>query len=246
MRKKLIAINSSKRKKNTYGILEQIKNQLEQKNIQVDIINLFDYQIQECLGCEVCLRKGKCIINDQTELLMSKLTEYDGIILSTPVYMGNISGKLKVFVDRTCKWFHRPELIGAPVLFIATTAASGLKDTFKSLETVAIQWGAFPTDRIFRNSKSMNKEISETEYGNFLKHIDMPKQKFKPSIKQVIHFQVQKVLAEKILVIDKDYWQDRQWLDKAYFYDSRASFMTKGIGSIFYSFLSKKVRKIEQ
>jgi multimeric flavodoxin WrbA len=41
-------------------------------------------------------------------------------ILSSPIYMGGVSGKLKVFIDRTRKWFHRPELIGKPVLFAAT------------------------------------------------------------------------------------------------------------------------------
>jgi len=101
--KKVLAINSSKRKKNTFNLLKQLKEQLHIKNIEVNIINLFDFDIKECLGCEKCLRKGNCHIEDDGTRLMEMMKNYDGIILSTPVYMGNISGKLKNFVDRTCK-----------------------------------------------------------------------------------------------------------------------------------------------
>lgn len=244
--KRILAINSSKRKKNTYGLLQQLKKRLESKGMEVEILNLFDYEIQECTGCEICLRKGKCILKDQAEDLMAKLKEYDGIILSTPVYMGNISGKLKVFVDRTCRWFHRPELIGVPILFATTTAASGIKDTFRSLETVAIQWGAFPTDSIARRSKDLDKKIEEKEYRRFIKHLDMPREKYRPSTRQLIHFQVQKVLAEKILAIDKEYWEERQWLDKNYFYPSKASFFSRVMGLLVYKILSKRIKKVPE
>lgn len=38
MYKKVIAINSSRRKQNTYGLLQKIKEDLIQKGIEVDII----------------------------------------------------------------------------------------------------------------------------------------------------------------------------------------------------------------
>lgn len=60
MHKKVLAINSSLRKMNTYGILEKLKNELRQKQINVDIINLFDYDIKECIGCEQYLRGKTC------------------------------------------------------------------------------------------------------------------------------------------------------------------------------------------
>ncbi|WP_160721886.1 flavodoxin family protein [Isachenkonia alkalipeptolytica] len=240
--KKVLAINSSKRKKNTYGLLQQLKEQLKEKNTEVEILNLFDYDIKECTGCEICLRKGSCILQDQAEELMDKLRGYDGLILSTPVYMGNISGKLKVFVDRTCRWFHRPELIGVPTLFVTTTAASGIKDTFRSLETIGFQWGAFPTDSIARKSKDLNRPVDEKEYKSFLKHLHMPREKYRPSTRQMIHFQVQKVLAEKILAIDKDYWEGQEWLDKNYFYDTKASFISRVTALLVYKILYKRIK----
>jgi multimeric flavodoxin WrbA len=244
MYKKVIAINSSRRKKNTYGILQKIKEDLIQRDIEVDIINLFDYEIKDCLGCEQCLHGKNCPNKDDVQLLMDKLRESDGIILSTPIYMGGISGKLKVFIDRTCKWFHRPELVGKPVLLVATTAASGLKDTLKFLEKTAIQWGGFPSGRIGRTVSSLEDAVKPNEYDNFVKHLLMEKQKYNPSINQLIFFQVQKVLAEKVLTIDKEFWEQMNWINKLYYFDCSINAVNRTIAKSFYKMLSKKVVRV--
>jgi len=170
---KVIAINSSSRKKNTYGLIEQVKKILKDNNIGVEIINLFDYDIKTCIGCEHCLVKGGCVLNDQTGGIMEKLKSCDGIILTSPVYMENVSGKLKTFVDRTCKWFHRPEIYGKPVLVISTTKGSGLKSTLKYLERVVIQWGGINAGKIGRSIRNIDNEISRSECENFIKYLSM-------------------------------------------------------------------------
>ena len=244
MMKKVTAINSSKRKKNTYGILEKLQEQLKKEKIEVEIINLFDYEIKECYGCEQCLRVGKCHINDDMDLLMDKLRTSDGIIISTPVYMGGISGKLKVFIDRTCRWFHRPELVGVPGLIVATTAASGLKDTFKSLEKLLIQWAAFPTGTIGRTANTLKKPVEQKEYINFINHLFMKKEDYKPTLNQLIMFQVQKVLATKILDLDKEYWEEKDWINNNYFFKCNISQVKRGASKSFYKILNKKVKKV--
>lgn len=58
---KVIAINSSGRRRgNTYALLSQIQTLLKKEGIEMDIINLFDYQLKDCVGCEYCLDKGTC------------------------------------------------------------------------------------------------------------------------------------------------------------------------------------------
>lgn len=245
MSKKVIAINSSKRKKNTYGILRKLQEELKKEQVEVEVIDLFDYDIKECYGCEQCLRKGKCHINDDMDLLMDKLKNSDGIIIGTPVYMGGLSGKLKVFIDRTCKWFHRPELVGVPGLIVATTAASGLKDTFKSLDKLLIQWGAFPTGSIGRTASNSKNPIRYEEYKNFLNHLSMKKEDYKPTLNQLMMFQIQKVLATKILDLDKEYWQEKNWTNNNYFFTCKISQVKKGVTKSFYKVLNKRVRKVE-
>lgn len=245
MNKRVIAINSSKRKKNTYGILRVLQEELKKEKVEVEIINLFDYDIKECYGCEQCLRIGKCHLKDHMDLLMDKLKNSDGIIIGTPVYMGGISGKLKVFIDRTCKWFHRPELVGLPGLIVATTAASGLKDTFKSLDKLLIQWAAFPTGTIGRTANTFKNQIKPEEYKRFLNHLFMKKEDYKPTLNQLIMFKVQKVLATKILEPDKEYWEDKNWVNNNYFFNCKISQVKKGVSKAFYKVLNNKVKKVE-
>jgi len=157
----VIAINSSNRKRNTYELIEQVNEILKNNNINVEIINLFDYDIMACIGCEHCLVKGGCVLVDETEGIMEKLNLCDGIILTSPVYMENVSGKLKTFVDRTCRWFHRPEIYGKPVLIMSTTKGSGLKTTLKYLERVVIQWGGFNAGQIGRTIRTIDNKITQ-------------------------------------------------------------------------------------
>jgi multimeric flavodoxin WrbA len=229
---------------NTYNILNNLKKQLRQRDIHVDIINLFDYDIKECTGCEQCLRGKVCIHKDHVNLLMDKLKEYDGFILSTPIYMGGVSGKLKVFIDRTCRWFHRPELVGRPVLHVATTSASGLKETLRFLEKTSVQWGAFPCGSIGRTVSNLSNAIQTKEYDNFIKHLFMEKKDYAPTLNQLIFFQVQKVLAEKILTVDREYWEDKKWFNKLFYFQCRINVMNKGIAKGFHRMLSKKVVKV--
>lgn len=243
--KKVIAINSSRRNKNTYELINKVSKILNEYDIDVEIINLYDYNIKECLGCETCLKSDKCIINDDCKMLMHKLKEYDGIILSSPVYMGSITGRLKSFVDRTCKWYHRPELYGKPVLSVSTTAGSDLKYTLNYLETVAVKWGAFPTGKIGRQFSNAHKEVEESECKEFIEYLNMSKERYKPSLNQLINFEIQKILAEKILTIDKEYWIEKKWNDKLYFFDCDISPFNKVVSKMFYKFLSSKIKKVK-
>lgn len=61
--------------------------------------------------------------------------------------------------------------------------------------------------------------INSNDFDNFIKHLFMEKYKYNPSVNQLIFFQVQKVLAEKILSIDKKYWEERNWLNRLYYFD---------------------------
>jgi len=240
--KKVLAINSSVRKNNTFNLLKKIEKKLNEKDITLDIINLTDYNISECIGCELCITKDICNLKDDTDILMYKLKSYDGIIISTPVYMSNLSGKLKVFLDRTCRWFHRPELAGCPILLVATTASSGLKDTLKTLEKIMWQWGAFPVGQIGRSFANINDKIEDKDIEKFVKHLNMDKCKFKPSLNQLITFQVQKVLAVKILTFDKKFWEDKDWVSKEYFFNARIPIINKMLSRLFYNMLYKKIK----
>ena len=240
---RVVAINSSNRKMHTFNIISQVKEILKDNNIDVEIINLFDYDIKVCIGCENCLIKGGCILKDQTLDIMDKIKSCDGIILSSPVYMENVSGKLKTFIDRTCSWFHRPEIYGKPVLVIATTKGSGLKSTLKYLERVVIQWGGFNVGKIGRSIINIDDKITQSECQNFIEHLSIKKAEYKPSLDALINFQVQKVLAYKMKGLDGLYFEKNGWNLKAYYFKCNINIFKRLISTSFGKFLNKVVNK---
>jgi multimeric flavodoxin WrbA len=227
MSKNVLIINSSFRKMNTYKVLTQIEQLLKKSDTQtnVEILNLFDYKIESCIGCRKCITDGDCYLKDDMVHLMKKMVDSDGIILSSPIYVGNITGKFKTMVDRTCVWYHRPELAGKPILFVTTTEATGIKDTKKCFETIAMEWGAQKAGFIARSSRNLTSSVQDREVRRFFKLINGDKDSYKPSFYEINIFQVQKVLALKTSERDKKFWQDNEWNDKVYYYNCKINLL---------------------
>ncbi|ONI39688.1 hypothetical protein AN640_01670 [Candidatus Epulonipiscium fishelsonii] len=237
----IVALNGSNRKQYTYGLIKSVADILNQHEINIEIINLFEYEIKECIGCERCILTNKCVLKDDTQLIMNKLVQADGIILASPVYMQNLSGKLKTFIDRTCKWFHRPEVYGKPVLALATTKGSGLKNTLTYLEKVIIQWGGINAGIIGRNVRTINEPVSLKECNKIINYLKNPKYTYAPSLESLINFQVQKVLSDHMIENDKKYWQEKDWYNKSYYFDCKISFIKQLIVTQFYKMFYKKI-----
>ena len=137
MGKKVLMVDRSARKRNTYNILLQIEQVLKTHGIKVEILNLFDYRIEDCIGCEACVSCKECAKKDDMPILMRKIMDSDGLIVSSPVYMSCVTSRFKTFADRTNTWVHKPETAGKPVMFLATTASTGLKETKRFFELFA-------------------------------------------------------------------------------------------------------------
>ncbi len=240
---KVLAISSSNRKKNTYSIISQVKDILNDSNIEVEILHLFDYQIKACIGCEMCILNNTCVFNDDVAFIMKKLSQSDGIILSSPVYLQSISGKLKTFVDRTCVWYHRPELFGKPLLAITTTKGSGLKKTLNYLQSIATQWGAYNSGRIGRTIRTIDLPVTKKECAMFIDNINRKKSEYTPTLKSILNFNTQKVLSKYLVGLDEAYWNERGWYDKPYYFKCKVNPINRFLGYLTYNFLSNVMNK---
>lgn len=71
---------------------------------ETELVNLKKQELKACLACEdgwgKCRRESLCIIEDDLELLRTKMEEADGIVLSTPVYFGDVAEVVKNLLDR--------------------------------------------------------------------------------------------------------------------------------------------------
>jgi multimeric flavodoxin WrbA len=107
---KVYAINGSPRKNgNTATLLkkalEGVKESVKDTEVETEIINLYDLKYTGCKSCFACKRLGsksygKCVVKDDIHEVLEKISQADGIIFGTPVYLYNITGQLQSFLER--------------------------------------------------------------------------------------------------------------------------------------------------
>ena len=107
---KVYAINGSPRKnKNTATLLQKaldgVKEAAKDKEVETEIINLYDLNYTGCKSCFACKRLGgksygKCAIKDDIYEVLEKVSQADGLIFGSPIYFGNITGQLMTFLER--------------------------------------------------------------------------------------------------------------------------------------------------
>ena len=65
-------------------------------------IFLAEKEIKYCKGCHSCWTEtpGQCVIHDDMAEVLTRVAGADVIVLASPLYLNNVSGTLKVFMDR--------------------------------------------------------------------------------------------------------------------------------------------------
>ena len=98
---KVLAIAGTKRKNGLVSSMcQRILDGAIDNGHETEMINLYDYNINYCVGCWNCSKLGKCFQEDDFEIILDKVKEADVIILGSPVYWSDVSAILKNFFDR--------------------------------------------------------------------------------------------------------------------------------------------------
>ena len=104
---KIIAINGSHTGKRgyTHFLIEKLFSGAQNKGANCEEITLAELKINICKGCSVCNNKKhllRCIYEEKDDVAMifDKMREADIIIYATPIYVFNMSGLMKIFIDR--------------------------------------------------------------------------------------------------------------------------------------------------
>ena len=105
---KVYAINGSPRNNNNTATL--LKKALEgvislDKEIETEIINLYDYNYKGCISCFACKLNdgksyGKCAVKDDLKEILEKLSQADGIIFGSPIYVHGITSQIRALLER--------------------------------------------------------------------------------------------------------------------------------------------------
>lgn len=140
---KIVIINGSQRKKGaTANILNEMYEKLKRhSNVDVRMVHVSDLSLQYCVGCGNCYKTGQCIFRDDIENLSHCISEADGVILGSPTYASNVSGQMKVIIDRG-HFVMEQLLYGKYAISVSTYENYGGRDTARIINKLLLYSGA--------------------------------------------------------------------------------------------------------
>ena len=90
----------------TGRLLQVVLNGAQNAGARTELIALKGDSVLPCKGCDACHKKGRCVQNDDFELIIKKIHAADGMVLASPNYIFHVSAQLKAFLDRCCGIIH--------------------------------------------------------------------------------------------------------------------------------------------
>ena len=101
MGKKILVISTSPRKGgNSESLADAFIDGAMQAGNDVEKICLYDTTINFCKGCMGCLKTNRCVIHDDADIIAQKMRYVDVVVFATPIYYYEMSGQMKVMLDR--------------------------------------------------------------------------------------------------------------------------------------------------
>lgn len=127
-------LGSPRRKGNCAVVLGAALQELERHGAAIDVIHLSAHTIRYCMGHDDCGERGRCAIRDDAPDLLDRVFAAEAVILASPVYADNVTGQMKVFIDRACHPYARDRRLAARAVGLITVAdSSGLQDSLAAM-----------------------------------------------------------------------------------------------------------------
>lgn len=130
---KVLLVNGSGHAKGcTYTALEEVAGALEKNGIETEIIQVGTQPIAGCIGCNACLKNGKCFREDGVNEFVEKAKTADGFVFGSPVHYASASGMITSFLDRA--FYGKSALFqGKPGACIVSCRRGGASAAFDQL-----------------------------------------------------------------------------------------------------------------
>lgn len=204
---KILAIVGSPKGKagNGYRAIQCIENEMSKLGpVEFTYLPLNKVDLKPCLGCFACVSKGEnlCPLEDDRGKIESLIEAHDGIILSSPGYVQNVSGLMKNFIDRFAYTHHRPKYFEKKVLLVANGGA-GLDKTLSGLSLalggpkvvgkLAVLSPPWPLKDKAKSKNEKNTRVAAAKFYQSLKGSDLPT----PSLTDLLMFKFFKATSKE-------------------------------------------------
>ena len=260
---KILALVSSNRKKgNTARIVQMIDAQaqalaaLHNTPLEFETLYLGDFGVRPCRGCRACFDRGqdRCPLKDDMPLIRAKMDAADGLILASPVYVNDVNGVAKTWIDRLAYLCHRPGLAGKCAYLIATVGHGPTGHALQTMNIALRTWGyhivgqagykmgpLLPQDELESRFEEKTGKVAATLFQAIYRE-----QALRPAFLSLMMFKIQQLAWQREAPGSLDYafWQGQGWLDPAYtFYIAHHAnpvkvALARLVGAVLYRFVA--------
>jgi multimeric flavodoxin WrbA len=195
--------------------------------LEIERATLADADVRPCRGCRSCFDNGEttCPLRDDDMLSMrAKMREADALVLSGPVYVNDVSGLMKNWIDRLAHVCHRPEFAGKSIYLLATVGSTPTGNALRTLRTALSTWGfhivglsGFKTGALMKPDEINLRFRTQTEAIARKFYQAIHEQDFaRPSFLSLMMFKIQQWAWSRKAskdTLDTRYWKAQGWLE---------------------------------
>jgi multimeric flavodoxin WrbA len=107
---------SPRRGGNTDLLLAMVQEGAASKGAKVKTIILNNLRISPCQHCDACLKIGRCVIEDDMQMVYEELQQADRVVLASPIQFMGVTAQAKAMIDRCQALWARKYVLKVPPL----------------------------------------------------------------------------------------------------------------------------------
>jgi multimeric flavodoxin WrbA len=256
-------VGSARRNGVTFRATRRFLDEVEALgDVRSEIVFLSDHRLGLCRGCKACFLRGEehCPLHDDRDLLLAKLAGSDGVVLASPNYSFQVSGHMKVFLDRLGFALHRPCFHGRTATSIVAEGIFGGAALVRYLDFVAgglgfnVVKGSVVTCR--KNPNTAAEPIVEEERRRMETTLARHARRFHarllgpqlpaPTLVQLFGFRMARTAFHLELgdeYRDHVHYRDHGWFDADYYYPTRLGPLKRAAGALFDRIAARAARR---
>jgi len=229
--KVLICLGCYRRNGNTDQVVAMVRQSLRQiaerndEPLHVETVYLAYRDIRPCRGCRICFDKGeeRCPLRDDVLAIKAKMKGSDGLIIAGPVYVNDVNGVVKNWIDRLAHVCHRPEFAGKCAYLITTVGGGPTNHALKTLRMALSLWGYHIVGQSgFKMGARMKPEQAQAQFAksadriaNTMFEAIRSRAYTKPSFPSLMTFKIRQRVWQRAVddSFDLNYWKTRGWTE---------------------------------
>jgi hypothetical protein len=192
-----------------------------------------------------------CPLGDDRDALLAKMKDADGVVFASPNYSFQVSGLMKLFLDRLGYGCHRPQYHGKAFTSIVVQGFFGGDKILKYFDLMGtalgfdVVKGTCSTALVPMTEKERHER--NTALAKQAKRFSAQMAKGAPHVPGLIEVVLFRMGRNSVRIeldetaVDYKYFAERGWFDSDFFYPTRLGFMKKSVGRLADTYFARSI-----